>query len=431
MAYGEPMFETLRFTVGQPEVDMISVIERPVPDAPVVSEVPFADTPRFTGDRGAISTRVGILVGVGTLAAASLGIFGANRYVFNDSDNSGSTPAGASAGKDIDCKNGKFVDVSTHGSLYGSEAFLPKVNKIASEKDAKSVVRGLFDKDGPLGGAKIDKSSLAAVMAAIVKPSHDGEAVNPNYDYVQVYKEKMAAYEADDGLTTAKQDCVQAADTLVQTGHYVEKWAEEKETVTLLKADRDVDNLDADHKNEIVGLTPTKHVTPSALGGVVFRVGENNTNKDIDGFTEVLLTKEGKLYVKGVTVGESGGATDSDTEGESAKGKAKAGGGKAGNQGGGQTQGGAPGGNGPGCDGIGTDCEGAGPGGPGGPGGDDDNETTPTTRTTPTSAPPATTPTTRPPTTTSTTRPSPTTTEKPKGSTPTTVKEECNEHNPC
>lgn len=342
--------------------------------------------------------------------------------------------------RNVDTNGAKCDDLTdassaNHATGYNHKDFLPKAGEVTDKEKAQTYIERLFNSNGPLAG-KGDYASLAAIMAVVVEPAHDGVAANPNYDYVGAFNDKIASYSAEGGTSLARKDCKQAFDTLVQVASYDDNWAQLGETVTAINAMRGSDN-------NIIGMSLEKVVTLNTLGGIVLRL--RTTSKGIDGFTDVLISTnkdgnyDGRLFVKGLTKGDGGtpdvtGKAKVPAKPKQQKGKAQSGGNT--NTGTNEGNKGTGGSAGP----KGTNPE-AGPGGTtdspavGGGGGNETTpgttpeiknpgpeETTPTTTTRPpttTTRPPTTT--TRPPTTT--TRPPTTTTRPPTTTTrpPTTT----------
>ncbi len=253
---------------------------------------------RFDAIRGAVSgfmekaiLRVG--VPVGAIALVASGCSGGHAQ----------PGAGEKLIGDVNteaCAQGVFSPESGNPDKYVATAFLPQQAKpVSSKGEAAKHVASWFDADGPLG-TKIDSASLAAIQATIVGPAHDGEAVNPKFDYLKAFSDAAARYAAPQGgLEAARKDCATTAETLVQTGDFNGEWAQPGETITRIVPVRDANN-------KIIGMKLEKVVTEAKLGGVDFQLRQ--TSKGLDGFTDVLVTQNGTEYVKGLTVGEGGTA---------------------------------------------------------------------------------------------------------------------------
>ncbi len=260
--------------------------------------------PIVGGRRGRGDEGIGKL-GTGAIILGGVLVVGGVAGVYSHYETGSKKASTQETGQPVDCNSSEFANVSARPNEYNATAFLPHTDKLGNDDEASKFVLSLFDQNGPLAG-QLDPVSLAAVEAVVVVPSHDGVATNPDYDFVKTFKDKFAAYsQADGGLDLAKKDCVTARDTLVQTGQFNGTWAVKGETVTLFHALRDTDNQDAAKKFNIIDMKPVKVVTQDTLGGVEFTV--RATNKGIDGFISVLLTKEGDLYIKGFTEGQGTG----------------------------------------------------------------------------------------------------------------------------
>lgn len=295
--------QVLEFDMTQPvEAHVESVAMHAVLDAGA-NETAVAHAGRMVGERGAISRKLGAVIAAGALAISAGGYFGFNALASDSKNARHVAPRGANVGKNTDpsCKNSKFVPEASNPTKFNTEAFFPHTNKLNNRDDVRTYTKDLFDGDGPLG-QNIDANSLAVIMATVVKPSHDGAAVNPGYDYSKAFSDSLAEYNHEGGITAAMRDCTLAKDTLNQVADYDANWAQKGDTVTLFQAQRDTQNADKSKQNDIVGMVQVKQVTEETLSGIAMKL--RDTSKGLDGFTEVLLTKDGKLYVKGVTVGE-------------------------------------------------------------------------------------------------------------------------------
>lgn len=319
--------------------------------------------------------------------------------------------APATAGEAADnCANLDFEPVAANSAKYQSEAFLPKAKDVNSAAEAQVYVKQLFGK-GPLA-TKTDVASLAAINALVVAPSHDGEAVDPNYDYSAQWQRSMNEYTSAGGHQTAVEDCTAAYSTMTQTAEYKRNWANPTETITEFQAVRG-------ENNRIIGFKPTKVVLTGNLSGI--ELAKRPSSKGIDTFTPVLISTtenggwDGRLFVKGVTKGLGGEvkfdvnainkANSQENQGESQNKKNNKGGNKNGKNEGVEGTGGAAGPNGqnPEAGPNGVSPSPANGGGNGGGGGETTTTTRPSETTTTTTQPPATTTTTRPPVTTTTT----------------------------
>lgn len=203
-----------------------------------------------------------------------------------------STLSAADRAVEVDqaCDTAKFAELSNNADQYVQEAFLPKTDKLDSNEDVESYLNTIFNA-GPLG-TEIDETSAAAIQAAIVVAANDGQVKLDGYNYVQTFADKVAAYRAPGGLEAAQTDCSTAYATLVQTGEYNANWAQAGETVTEIQTIRN----DA---YETIGMNLVQGATLDTLSGAEFKLRESS--KEIDGFNEVLITKDGRMFVKGVS----------------------------------------------------------------------------------------------------------------------------------
>lgn len=228
-----------------------------------------------------------ITAGVVCAGLITFGIVNANTGESSANDTSDTVANGYNV--ENGCDNLTDAQAARNGDNYIPEAFLPGYDGIS----AKAYVDMLFDQDGPLSN-KGDLDSLAAFMATVTSPANDGKEVNPDYNYSETFKNKVAQYKSD-GLGAAREDCALSYDTAVQTAQYANTWEHAGATVTAFHAVRDADN-------NIIDMIPQKIVLGEDLSGVSFMV--RGSSEGVDGFTEVLVSKDGIMYVKGITVGE-------------------------------------------------------------------------------------------------------------------------------
>lgn len=197
-----------------------------------------------------------------------------------------------------ECEDLAFENVAANPDLYARDAFLPRAEQgLNNAEDVQKYINNLFDGNGPLG-TKIDKVSASAFNAVIVFPSHDGEATNPNFNYLEAFQDSLAAYNAPEGAKEAAEKfCNLSYETALQTAQYNPNWAQEGETVLQFTAGR----------NDTYEITEARFeelVTTETLSGVVFDLRESS--RGIDGFVEVLVDDEGRIFLKGVAQGPAG-----------------------------------------------------------------------------------------------------------------------------
>ena len=394
-----------------------------------LGETPVMEEPIVYQESRSRRNRLAAL-GVGILALAGVG--GAIAISHTEvSASADGTPAVSAAEAHNNCDSLVSAEAASNSSNYNTEAYLPKTGNIKNQDDAQKYVTSLFGKNGPLAG-KGDYASLAAIDAAVVKPAHDGDAVNPKFNYLDAFSRSLSGFRAAGGNVVAQKTCNTAYDTLVQVASYTDSWVQKGETVTELQAIRD-------KSNDIIGMKLVPTVTGTTYQGILLQFN-NKTTKGLDGFTDVFIASnqgdlEGRMFVKGATTGQSGKQTPNTSEvtvPAQANQQNRNNRGQAGTNGGGQHNGNNQGvGNTGGAAGPNGNNPEAGPGGntpsPGGPGettpgttpggttpGGTTPETTPGTTPGTTTPPETTPPTTTPPSTTPTTRPPSTTTLPPK-----------------
>lgn len=273
------------------------------PAVPVTEAMPNVTDPGVEAVRQPNHWRLIVAAGTAIVGAAGIIVFALN----NSSPNAVSggktpTPTEASA----NCDNLRFANVAADATKYHSDAFLPETGKVNTKKSAQTYIYKLFSKDGPLAG-EADAGSLAAVMATVVDPSHDGAAVDPNFDYPSHWAMNVARYNGPNGREAAVSDCKTSFDTLTQVATYTDNWAEAGDnSITEIKALRDA-------SNNINGMEFNPVVSAKKLHGILLKL--NSTAKGLDGFTEVLISTnqkgnwDGRLLVKGITKGQGGRVT--------------------------------------------------------------------------------------------------------------------------
>lgn len=243
-----------------------------------------------------------MLTGLGLAGALVLGGVATDNFGFSDNGRheAAVSPAGDNSpeqAKTVDCNDSVFEAVASNSSKYESEAFLPKSDKVNSDADVAGYIKGLFDKDGPLG-SKIDAASLAAVEATFTKPAHDKAQLNPNYSYSTEFGKSLSEYVAPGGLEKAQADCQLTRDTLNQVASYKAGWAKAGDKVTLVSAIRD-------KSNKITGYKAQNIVIGEDIDGL--RLALDTTNRGIDGFPEgAIEPKTGKMWLKGVNESQTG-----------------------------------------------------------------------------------------------------------------------------
>ncbi|MCA9334495.1 hypothetical protein KC963_05585, partial [Candidatus Saccharibacteria bacterium] len=189
-----------------------------------------------------------------------------------------------------ECATVEFKNVSNDAEKFAPKAFLPK----QGDQSASEYIDGLYSEGGALTS---DKNSLAATMAAI-QPFIKDDLNNPNYSYVDTYKDKVSAYGAPGGEKVAAEDCETSYQVLTQLASDNDEWA--------LAGDR-ASNFSAlrGDKYNISGAEVTKpQVVQETLGGI--EISFNGTAKDVNGNKlqggpSVLIRENGEFVIKGLS----------------------------------------------------------------------------------------------------------------------------------
>jgi hypothetical protein len=226
-------------------------------------------------------------VAAGVLAVAAVAGVGAFAYEAGNSESAHADISNVSAGEAAqNCEAITDAEAASNAADYNPNAFLPKTGKVEKQEDARVYVSSLFSKDGPLAGQG-DYASLAAVVSAVTKPSHDKSAVDPKYNYAEQFNTSLATYRAEGGNGVAEKDCVATFDTLMQVAGYTDSWNGENGVVTQLRAVRN-------GKNQVVDMDLKKLVNGTTYQGILLKFN-NHTAKNVDEFVEVLIsTNEGQ-----------------------------------------------------------------------------------------------------------------------------------------
>lgn len=239
------------------------------------------------------------IVGATALAAAAVG-YGIEAFAGGGSDGpvrANADPVAASFKyNQPNCKDFAYNDISSNPNQFTAKAFLPKIEG----KSAQTYVDSLFSKNGALTN---DAHSLASVMAAIVEPSLKTSINDPNYSYIQTYKEKIAAYQAEGGQKVAARDCETAYDVMTQIGSDTDNWTGPGDRVSYVAASRS-------HKYRIDGMLLSKpQIVQRNLSGIEFVL--NNTAKGLNGQelqsgASVLVQPDGTMVIKGLKPTQAG-----------------------------------------------------------------------------------------------------------------------------
>lgn len=250
-----------------------------------------------------------LIVGGGAIIGVSEGI--------PTSAGADETPALSAKQAGENCDNLTNSEAASNAELYRKDAFLPKTGKIEDQDDVQRVVTNWFGKDGPLA-SKGDFGSLAAMSAAVVTPARDGKTtVDANYNYSASFDASFNLFNAvAGGEEAAQKACESAYGTLVQVAGYAEQWVPAKAAITELRAV-------TDDKNNKVGMELVSSFSATPLKGIEFKF-DNDSTKDLDYFNSVLVTADGRMYVKGTNQNASshednltgGGKDNADNSGQ-------------------------------------------------------------------------------------------------------------------
>lgn len=256
-----------------------------------------------------------VVVTVGVLAVASgCGLFGGEDAPKDD----GKTPPTFETAQNF-CKSGEWGHPSANAKNYNSSAFLPHTmpgkGELDSPEKVPDYIANLFR--SPLGKNR-DMASLAAVMTLVVDRATSGVGVNPDFDYLTAYKQKVDAYQGPDGEKLAKADCARANEVLPQLAVYTGDFAEGGVTIAEFSAVRgDIQEGNKTIKNGITDLHQGDYAPSKPMKGILLSF--NNTAKDGDGykitdFNGVLISTDeagridGNFYVRGIRQGTNGNA---------------------------------------------------------------------------------------------------------------------------
>ncbi len=255
-------------------------------------------------ERNNISSRLRTALALGLVVASSA--IGINAC----SDSAEKAAAAPTTDKEAAemCNDFESSNAAANGSKYNTpNAFMPKTGKIDKSSQVREYIQSLFNENGPLAGNG-DEASLAAIMATVVVPAHDGAVTDINFNYEAAYNARIAAYQGADGKKVAIADCKLAWKTLNQVAAYNDNWAQKGEQITEFQAVRDVDNADEKKRNNIVGMQLAQGISTETLKGIEFKL--RKTAKGVDGFQEILLSTneegelDGRIFIRGFTKGD-------------------------------------------------------------------------------------------------------------------------------
>jgi len=400
--------------------------------------VKLAETRRNIAQRSYDRLPRGLRIGIAGVVLGSMAVAGCANAPTHESNRSTVTTAEAKA----NCNTFENSNAAADASKYNQNSFLPN-GKLNSNASANSYVHNLFGSKGPLAGNG-DLGSLAAINSVLTIPASKG-VVNPNsYSYQDAFASSIASFNSDNGGKEAQDKaCKQAFVTMTEDGNWNNNWAGAGQVVTEIIPTRNTKNNQIQTGSGTDLVMRQVHLT-GALNGVEFKSRTPNQK----GYTPVLITNQGNIFIQGVLSLEGSAnnndqgnnvAANSASNGETiyikpngtqvivktgpngektiistspngvttvtTPGGSGNGGGGSGSGSGGSGNGGGGSGSGSGGSGNGGGGSGSGSGGSGNGGGGTTTTTSPEGSTTTTTVPETTTTTTPPPPTTTTTLP--------------------------
>lgn len=250
-----------------------------------------------------------------------------------------STDAGAAAlvgAENCDAMD-DFKDLSTGFNAY---AFGPEADKgINSVDDAEAYV----DASPFADETKIDKVSLAAFMSLATIPATK-DATTLSTEYIKNFDSTLKAYNTqEDALEDAKEDCATTMELLDKSANYTDNFAGDGEPI--VRVSRVVEGGRTTMKFKKMGSLTLEGVEISRSDDKSERT-DSETEREYNGFPSLLITKEGVIYLKGVTVEpkpKAGSKDKSKDRGNGENQRANGGGGSGTQEGDGGTGGGSDG----------------------------------------------------------------------------------------
>jgi len=232
--------------------------------------------------------RIALIAVAAASTVGAVAIFGTGNNPFRDE-------ASAQSGdRTVEQMCDDYTDAGvTKYASFDKNAVMEKF-QISTKQEAKKVIDGSFNENGPLAG-KGDFISGATIQAFVADRATDKSgAVDPNYDYVAKFGEKIAQYSADNGVTEARKDCKENYEVLSKTGQYTTDWAKGEPIVAV--------NYVRNGDYGITGVSLTNYVAKDKMEGVEFayREGAKGVNNS---FASALLEEStGMIYLKGVRI---------------------------------------------------------------------------------------------------------------------------------
>lgn len=229
---------------------------------------------------------------VATAAAFGGGYAAINKGGEGNPLNSPDAGAAALVGaENCDAMDG-FKDLSTN---FNPNAFGPEADEgINSGDDAEAYINA-----NPFADAtKIDKVSLAAFMSLATIPATK-DATTLSTEYIKNFDSTLKAYNTqEDALEDAAEDCATTKELLDKSANYTDNFANDGEPI--VRVSRAVEGGRTTMKFKKMGSLTLEGVEIALSDDESERTDSNG--REYNGFPSLLITKEGVVYMKGVTV---------------------------------------------------------------------------------------------------------------------------------
>ena len=252
--------------------------------------VKLAETSRNIAQRSYDRLPRGLRIGIAGVVLGSIAVAGCANAPTHESNRSTVTTAEARA----NCNTFENANAAADASRYNQNSFLPN-GKLNSNSSANSYVHNLFGSKGPLAGNG-DLGSLAAINSVLTIPASKG-VVNPNsYSYQDAFASSVASFNSGNGGKESQDKaCKQAFVTMTEDGNWNNNWAGAGQVVTEIIPTRNTKNNQIQTGSGTDLVMRQVHLT-GALNGVEFKSRTPNQK----GYTPVLITNQGNIFIQGV-----------------------------------------------------------------------------------------------------------------------------------
>ncbi len=252
--------------------------------------VKLAETSRNIAQRSYDRLPRSLRIGIAGVVLGSIAVAGCANAPTHESNRSTVTTAEARA----NCNTFENANAAADASKYNQNSFLPN-GKLNSNSSANSYVHNLFGSKGPLAGNG-DLGSLAAINSVLTIPASKG-VVNPNsYSYQDAFASSVASFNSGNGGKEAQDKaCKQAFVTMTEDGNWNNNWAGAGQVVTEIIPTRNTKNNQIQTGSGTDLVMRQVHLT-GALNGVEFKSRTPNQK----GYTPVLITNQGNIFIQGV-----------------------------------------------------------------------------------------------------------------------------------